>query len=64
MESPQKPFFNYVKGHQEELNRVLTTWEEMNIVINVRVKLALWELILGEQIIAQFIQLLLSIEAI
>ena len=37
-----------MKGYQKELNRVLTIWEETNIVVNARVKLALWELISGE----------------
>jgi len=30
-----------MKGYQKELNRVLIIWEEMNIVVNAREKLAL-----------------------
>jgi len=34
-------FFNHVKGHQDRTLVYLSMWEELNIVVNARVKLAL-----------------------
>ena len=38
-----KPAETYIKGHQEYSNRILDKQEYMNIVMDAKAKLALWE---------------------
>ena len=40
---PTRPKFEYVKGHQDTLGYTLDLWAEMNTLVDLRVKLALWK---------------------
>jgi len=48
-ESPIQIIFNHVNGHRDRTSTRLTLWEELNVIADIRTKVALWELISEER---------------
>ena len=50
---PTRPKFNYVKGHQDTRGYRLSMQEELNILVDIKAKLVLWEALQAEKILSE-----------
>ena len=46
---PSEVKFNHAKGHRDDVSKNLSLWEKLNVMVDLRAKMALWEVINGEK---------------